>query len=54
MQESFLQNKVFQMVVRLIVALSFMLFTAYQVYLFPRSSGLRQLSQQDGCCTVRR
>ena len=33
MQESFLQNKVFQMVVRLIVALSFILFTAYQVYL---------------------
>lgn len=33
MQESFLQNKVFQTVVRLIVALSFVLFTAYQVYL---------------------
>ena len=33
MQESFLQNRVFQIVVRLIVALSFVLFTAYQVYL---------------------
>lgn len=32
-KESFLQNKGFQIVIRLIVALSFMLFIAYQVYL---------------------